>query len=151
MMTEIKIVWGVITAVLVVLAAWAGVTVGDRSFPTRVESARLLTPRVRAGGELLTARVVHRERLCHTTIDRMMFDHRGVRYDRVDDGLGVVVYPNGTGQLGRESFIGRQTVPEAMPPGPARYVALVCYRCSWAQYLWPLCEPPREQKFIIVD
>lgn len=126
------------------LAGWLGLVVGDRSSPTTVESARLLTPVVKPGGELLTERTIYRHKLCFTRITRFMFDSRGVRFD-----LSEQTYSNGTGTLGRETFIGRQPVHKDMAPGPARYVALPCYRCSWAQWLWPLCEAPREQRFTV--
>lgn len=138
-----------ISVVALGLTAWFGLVVGDRSFPTTVESARLLTKEVKPGGELLTERTVYRSRLCHTTIERMMFDSRDVRHDSVQLGLGTIVYPNGAGPLGRDTFIGKQNVPEDMAPGSARYVALVCYRCNWVQSMWPVCEPPREQRFTV--
>lgn len=141
----------VLTVLLVVIAARMGLAVGDRSTPTRIERTFLLTPLVEPGGELMTRRTVYRERLCPTTIERYMLDSRGVRFDRADDGLGTIEFPNGTGVLGRETFIGKQTVPRGMAPGKAKYIAITCYRCNWAQALWPLCEPAQERAFTVVE
>lgn len=138
-----------LTIILVVAAARMGLVIGDRSTPTRIERTFLLTPSVVPGGELLTRRTVYRERLCHTTIERYMLDSRGVRFDLAEDGLGTIVFPNGTGLLGRETFIGKQTVPPDMAPGPAKYVALTCYRCNWSQALHPVCEPAQERTFTV--
>lgn len=148
-MTPARFIAAFVAAALIAFAGWLGLAVGDRSFPTLVEHSELLTPHVRPGGEMLTRRSVDRQRLCHTTIERMMFDSRDVRFDLKEIGLGTIVYPNGSGPLGRDTFIGKQTVPSGMAPGPARYVALVCYRCNWLQWIWPLCEPPREQRFVV--
>lgn len=138
-----------LTTLLVIIAARMGLAVGDRTVPTRIEHTFLLTPTVAPGGELMTRRTVYRERLCPTTIERYMLDARGVRFDRAKDGLGTAEFPNGTGLLGRETFIGRQTVPRDMAPGRATFVALTCYRCNWAQALWPLCEPAQERAFTV--
>lgn len=146
-----KISHMLITVIMFILAIWLGLTVGDRSYPTTIESAKLLTPIVEQGGELLTERTVYRSRLCHTTIERMMFDSRDIRFDGTENNLGSVTYPNGSGPIGRDTFIGRQEVPYEMALGKAKYVALVCYRCNWAQIIWPLCEPPREQRFTVVE
>lgn len=140
----------IISVVTIMLAIWLGSVVGDRNFPTRVESVRVINPELKAGQVLLTERVVHREKLCHTTIDRMMFDSKDQRFDMQKDGLGIIEYPNGAGPLGRDEFVGRQTVPIGMAPGPARYIALVCYRCNVFQWLYPVCEPPRLQRFTIL-
>ena len=148
-MTPSRLTGAFFALVLAAFAAWLGISIGDRSYPTQVESAKLLTPHVKPGGELLTERTVYRERLCHTTIERMMFDSRDVRFDRVEDGLGTIEYPNDSGPLGRDNFVGKQTVPATMAPGPARYVALVCYRCSLIQWLSPVCEAAREQRFVV--
>lgn len=130
---------------LIYLAGAIGYWVTDRSLPTHSLSAFLLTENVQQGGKLQTRRTVDRERLCHTTIERMMFDERDRRYD-----LGTAIYPNGAGALGRETFIGVQTVPEKITPGPARYVALVCYRCNPMHWIWPVCEPARTQHFNVI-
>lgn len=135
---------------LAVVAVWLGATIGDRSYPTTIEYAKLLTPEVKRGDDLITERTVYRARLCHTTIERMMFDSHDIRFDLSEQGLGTITYPNGAGPLGRDTFKGQQRVPENMALGPARYVALVCYRCNWSQWLFPVCEPPREQRFKVV-
>jgi hypothetical protein len=133
---------------LVGLAATAGVLgfwASDREIPTKIIRQRLLTPEVVQGGEMQTERVVNRDKLCYTTIDRYMIDAAGQRFD-----LGVTVYPNGTGVLGEETFVGSQPVPERMAPGEATFTALPCYYCNPVHWLWPLCEEPRTRTFVVI-
>jgi hypothetical protein len=127
---------------LIYLAGALGYWLTDRNVPVRAISSFIVDNPVPQGGELQTHRIVERDRLCHTSIERMMFDSKNRRFD-----MGTAIYPNGAGRLGREEFIGVQQVPENMIPGPARYEALVCYRCNPIHWIWPVCEPIRTTTF----
>lgn len=140
-----RLVLLIVAAGIIFLAGLLGFWVSDRAIPTHALSAFVIDHDVPQGGELQTHRKVDRERLCHTVIDRAIFDKDRRRYD-----LGVSVYPNGAGKTGYDDFIGVQKIPDEIAVGPASYQAIVCYRCNPIHWVWPVCEPARTQKFNII-
>jgi hypothetical protein len=133
---------------IAIAAGFLGAQINERiyaSFPTQVHRATLLTPEVPAGGKRELKRVVFRQKLCHTTVDRHFIDSAGRRYDP-----GATVYPNGTGRLGWDRFIDLADIPADMTIGTAREINSVCYRCNWLYFLFPLCPPPTERNFTVL-
>lgn len=134
-----------VVACVVLVFGSIGFWMQDRSSPTTLLDTVVLTPKVPLRGQLDVQRTVIRHALCHTLIDRAVFDAEGRRFD-----LGIVAYPNGTGPLGKHTFIRPLQLPDNIMIGKARYIALICYRCNPVQNIWPVCELSEGAEFEVV-
>lgn len=129
-------------------AASLGTMLADREVPIQVHSARILTPEVKAGGELRILYKVHRVRTCYQFSDRIMRDTaKLVNRVPLDD---IEVKP-GSDPVGEDTYISTIPVPANLQPGPAVYTTVTLYRCNLVHYAWPIWIPPREFHFRVVE
>jgi hypothetical protein len=119
-----KVAHAIALAVLAFPMGAIGMWVVDRQPPTavlRVEPTQSTSP----GGVIEIRYFVRRIRSCAITIDRVLYDSKGVRFPLEDRSF--VAAP---GPLGDDSYIVAVQLPETFSPGRGRYRATSVYRCN---------------------
>lgn len=121
-----------------------GYMVADRAIPVTQISNRILTPEVVSGQDLRLEHSVYRHRLCHTSVERTIFDSQGTRWALPDLDFYAI------GPLGPDTYGQAIPVPFGASPGPARLRFALAWDCNFTQRFWPIVEVLPDLNFTIL-
>jgi hypothetical protein len=125
-----------------IVGGWLGSMASDRHPPVKFYSNEIVNS-PHPGEPLRVRSVVWRDRACHTTVHRLIFDK--------DDRFVIpdVVFAAGTLPLGDDSFIVPIPISPVADPGPAIYRTVHAYRCNPLHWIWPITVGPIDHQFTI--
>jgi hypothetical protein len=120
-------------AIVAVTFGTLGMFIADRAPPTTVYNAEPEDQHVIPGGTLRIKYSVYRTRSCATSVERMLYDSKRVRYILED-----LEFKASPGPLGPDGYTSIIPIPAHFARGEGRYRALTTYRCNPIHSLWPI-------------
>jgi len=126
-----------------IIGGWLGWMASDRDPPVKYYSNEVVNS-PRPGETLRIKHVVRRDKACHTTVYRLVFDRDGDRFIVPDLEFAGGVLP-----LGADTFVAPVPISPEADSGPATYRALRRYRCNLLHWIWPIVDGPFDYQFTI--
>ena len=128
-----------------IVGGWLGWMASDREVPVKYRSNEIVTT-PKPGDTLRIKHEVWRDKLCRTTVNRLVFDTDGNRYIVAD-----LEFPEGVLPYGPDTFVAPVPISPEAKPGPAVYRAVRWYRCNITHWIWPIRDGPFDYKFTIAE
>lgn len=137
-------IFRVVTAIAFgAIGGWLGWMAQDRQVPVRYYTTEVLT-QPKPGMILRVKHSVWRDKSCHTTVYRIIFDKDGDRFIVPD-----LEFPSGLLPIGTDTFVAPVPISPEADEGPAVYRVRRQYRCNLLHYVWPIQDGPHDIQFTI--
>lgn len=137
-------IWRAVTMVSCgIVGSWLGLMASDRKTPVIYHSTEVVNSPM-PGAAVRVKSSVYRDRSCHATIYRLIFDQEGHRFIVPD-----LDFPSGVLPTGNDTFVAPVPVSPEAAPGPAVYRVVRKYRCNLLHWIFPIEEGPFDVPFTI--